>query len=148
MIENNMILIVDDQKAVANTMKMSLEIEGYVAEVAYSGKSALEMATSYPYDAVLLDINLGDVDGTDLISKLIESNSDIVIIMITGYPNQGNAMAALNYGAHGYLVKPVSRDELLTMLEEKLQQQKANKELTQEKMASFIQNRLEKLHKM
>lgn len=146
--ENSVVLIVDDQKDVADTLKLSLEIEGYVAEVAYSGATALEMAAKYPYDAALLDINLGDVEGTDLIEKLVELNSEIVVIMITGYPNQVNTMAALNYGAHGFLVKPVSRDKLLAMLEEKLQYQKTSRELTQEKMASFFQNRLEKLQKM
>jgi len=146
--EKNVVMIVDDQEEQANTLKLILEREGYIVEVAYNGKKALEHAENFPFDAAILDINLPDIDGTGLIEKLRACNKEIVIIMLTGFPSQHNTMEAINRGAHGYLVKPASKERLLSMLADRLYAQKEKRNITQEKMGEFIAQRLEKLRKM
>lgn len=146
--EKNVVMIVDDQEEQADTLRLILEIEGYIIEVAYNGKDALEHAENFPFDAVILDINLPDIDGTGLIEKLRACNEEVVIIMLTGFPSQQNTMEAINRGAHGYLVKPASKERLLSMLADRLHAQKEKRNITQEKMGEFIAQRLEKLRKM
>ena len=146
--KKNVVMIVDDQEEQADTLKLILELEGYTVEVSYSGKDALEHAENFPFDAAILDINLPDIDGTGLIEKLRACNKEIVIIMLTGFPSQQNTMEAINRGAHGYLVKPASKKKLLSMLADRLHVQKEKRNITQEKMGEFIDQRLEKLRKM
>jgi DNA-binding response OmpR family regulator len=143
-----MILIVDDQEKLADSLKRILEMEGYKTEMAHTGQQALDEAKACPYDAILLDIMLPDVRGTQLIPSLLESNPNAVIIMLTAFPDQRNTMEALNLGAAGYLTKPLVPEMLLEILRKKLDAQRGSLEMTQEKMGQLIQKRLEKLRKI
>jgi DNA-binding response OmpR family regulator len=145
--EETTILIVDDQEKLADTLRQILEMDGYRTEAVYTGRQALEEAKAYPYDAILLDIMLPDMQGTQLIPSLLESNPNTVIIMLTAFPDQKNTMEALNLGASGYLTKPLVPEKLLEILRKKLDAQRESLEMTQEKMGQLIQKRLEKLRK-
>ena len=146
--ERSVVLIVDDYEEQANTLKRLLEKEGYLSDATYRGKDALDLAERYPYDAVILDINLLDIEGTQLIERLREINSEVVIIMLTGFSSQQTTMEYINYGASGYLVKPVSREKLFGLLEEKLVEQRQRRELTPDKMGEYLTRQLEKFRKM
>ena len=128
--ERSVVLIVDDYEEQANTLKILLEKEEYLSDATYRGKDALDLAERYPYDAIILDINMPDIEGTQLIERLRRINPEVVIIMLTGFPSQQNTMEYINYGANGYLVKPVSREKLFGLLEEKLVEQRQRRELT------------------
>jgi len=143
--EKTTILIVDDEQMLVNKLRTILEIEGYEVNTARTGRQALEMGASYPYDAAILDIKLPDMLGTELIAGLLRSYPDMVIIMLTGFPDQENTMKALNLGAKGYLTKPFEPEKLIDMLREKLEQQRESIEMTQEKVEQFVQKRLEKM---
>jgi DNA-binding response OmpR family regulator len=145
--EKERILIVDDEKTFVKRLVTILEMEGYEVQTAYAGRSALEMGTSYPFDAAILDIELPDMHGTELITGLLRSYPDMVIIMLTGFPDQENTMEALNLGAKGYMTKPIEPEKLIGTLREKLRQQKETIELTQERVGRYIQKRIEKMMK-
>lgn len=146
--EKDAVLIVDDCEELAQTLRTILETEGYLVDLAFDGTSALEKGITHPFDAVILDLKLPDIDGTQLIQRFLQTNPYAIILMMTGFPDQRNTMDALNFGAHGYITKPVEADYVLEILRDKLQKQKETRILTQEKMGEFIRLRLEKMRKM
>jgi two-component system OmpR family response regulator len=74
------------------------------------------------YNLVLLDIGLPDMNGTELLKKIRETNDNLIVIMITGRPRLDTSIDSINYGADGYLVKPISDKDLVDIVEEKLKQ--------------------------
>ena len=114
------ILVIDDDKSILRTFTRILQKEGYVVDVAETGKEAIEKAEKTKYDLSLVDVRLPDMDGTDLLVKLKDSMCDTVKIVITGFPSLEVGVKALDAGADAYLVKPVKPEELLMLIEEKL----------------------------
>ena len=117
------ILVVDDDKSILRTFARILQKNGYEIETAETGKEAMEKADNRNYDLALVDIRLPDMDGTDLLAKLKKQLLNTVKIMITGFPSLESGVKALDEGADAYLVKPVKPQELLVLLEEKLNPQ-------------------------
>ncbi len=114
------ILVVDDDKSILRTFTRILQKSGYEIEVAETGKEAIEKAENRHYDLALVDIRLPDMDGTDLLARLKKQLQHTVKIMITGFPSLETGVKALDEGADAYLVKPVKPQELLMLIEEKL----------------------------
>jgi DNA-binding response OmpR family regulator len=83
--------------------------------------------------------------GTDLLERMRRSNPQMKIIMITGNPVLDSAIAALNYGADGYITKPVSNADLLSVIEKKLREQDETLFLDDEKVAEWLESRLLRL---
>lgn len=139
------ILIVDDDIDICRTLRLILEEHGYNVDVAYTGKEAIEKSKRKIYQAALLDIKLPDVEGTELLTSMRETEPKMVKIMVTGHPALKNAVNALNYGADAYIIKPVNPEKIIKVLEEKLREQKENETITEEKIAAFVKTRTEKL---
>ena len=117
------ILVIDDDKSILRTFTRILQKNGYVIDVAETGKEALEKAEKKKYDLALIDIRLPDMEGTDLLIKMQHSMRDSIKIMITGFPSLETGVKALDEGADAYLVKPVKPEELLALIEEKFKAQ-------------------------
>jgi DNA-binding response OmpR family regulator len=117
------ILVIDDDKSILRTFTRILQKNGYVIDVAETGKEALEKAAKKNYDLALIDIRLPDMEGTDLLVKMQHSMRDSIKIMITGFPSLETGVKALDEGADAYLVKPVNPEELLALIEEKFKAQ-------------------------
>ena len=83
------VLIVDDERLIRWSMKECLETAGYEAEAAESGKAALEALNQSPFDIVLLDYKLPDVNGLELLEKIKTSHVDIPVVMITAHFQSG-----------------------------------------------------------
>ena len=115
------ILVVDDDKSILRTFTRILQKSGYETDTAETGKEAMEKAGNRHFDLALVDIRLPDMDGTDLLAKLKKQLQHTVKIMITGFPSLETGVKALDEGADAYLVKPVKPQELLLLLEEKLE---------------------------
>ncbi len=113
------IIVIDDDKSILRTFTRILQKSGYEIDVAETGKEALEKTKNKKYDLALIDIRLPDVDGTDLLVKMQETNRNAIKIMITGFPSLETGVKALDEGADAFLVKPVKPEELLTLIEEK-----------------------------
>jgi two-component system response regulator AtoC len=109
-------LIVDDDPAVRGMPSSILEDEGYSVEAVDNGKEAIRTCEKLPFDVALVDINLPDVKGTELLHKLKQLQPKMVKIIITGYPSIENAVKSLNEKSDGFLSKPFDPQELLEMI--------------------------------
>jgi len=106
------ILVIDDDAAVCETLKLCLKEEGYTVDTAQSGTDGLNKYVSNPADVVILDIRLPDVDGFLVLEDLKEENENIKVIMITAYYDMETTINAMKAGAFDYLHKPLDMDEL------------------------------------
>ena len=105
------ILIVEDDVFFREIFSDILREEGYQVETASSGNEALKMLEKSCYQLVVTDMVLQDISGLDILSRAKQMNSDIDVIVVTGYGNMESAIYALKNGARDYLVKPISHDE-------------------------------------
>lgn len=107
------ILIIDDEKAIRNVLKEILSNEGFTVEEAADGEDGLKKFVSGSYDVVLCDIKMPKVDGIEFLQKVIESNSEVPVIMISGHGNIETAVDAVKKGAFDYIAKPPDLNRLL-----------------------------------
>ena len=114
------ILVIDDDKSILRTLTRILQKAGYEVDTAETGKEATEKMEKRHYGLALVDVRLPDIDGTDLLVSMKDNLRDTVKIVITGFPSMEMGVKALDGGADAYLVKPVKPDDLLTLIEEKL----------------------------
>ncbi len=110
------VLIVEDQKDLAGEIKIFLEKENYLCDLAFTGKIASEKIFVNNYDFVLLDLGLPDYEGLDLLKESRESNKDSSFIILTARGDVDNKIKGLNLGADDYLAKPFSLLELLSRM--------------------------------
>jgi two-component system, NtrC family, nitrogen regulation response regulator NtrX len=145
MIKNAKILVVDDDETIRKTMKAILEDEGYIVDLASTGKEAIGKTETTVYNLALLDIRLPDMEGVELLKLLKETVPRIRKIMVTGYPSAQNAIAAVNRQADAYLVKPVDIEKLLETVKKQLQLQEEEQHFSEAKVAEFIETRVKSL---
>jgi DNA-binding NtrC family response regulator len=107
------VLVLDDEKGIRDIFTLLLEERGYLVKSADSGAQGLEMAFVFRPDVVLLDMNLPDMTGLDVLAELRNRLAKCRIIIITAYGTIKNAVEATKMGAYAYLEKPVDNDELL-----------------------------------
>jgi two-component system KDP operon response regulator KdpE len=109
------ILIVEDEPALLRALRINLRARGYDVATAPTGHGALAEAQRRPPDAVLLDLGLPDLDGTQVIRHL-RSWSTAPVIVLSGRAGPGDKIGALDAGADDYVTKPFSMEELLARL--------------------------------
>jgi DNA-binding NtrC family response regulator len=139
------IIVVDDDESIRKTMKAILEDEGYIVDLAESGKEAIQKTNDQKYNLALLDIRLPDMEGIELLKSMKESIPRTRKIMVTGYPSMQNAIGALNKNADAYLVKPVDVEKLLETVKEQLRLQEEEKKFNEQKVADFIESRFKEI---
>ena len=139
------LLIVDDDEYILRNLEKILRLEGYETDTARTGREAIEKTRRNFYNLALLDIKLPDMEGTELLKKMHETFPKMIKIMVTGYPDLENAIKSLNYGADAYLVKPVSVQELLDVVKQKINEQRNMEKMTEEKVKRWIETRIRKL---
>lgn len=139
------IIVVDDDKSIRKIFKVNLEEEGYFVDMAETGEEALRRMEGKHYDIALIDIKLGDMDGTDLLERVRGKYPRMRKIIVTGFPTLNNAIRALNEGADAYILKPVKIDRLLEIIEEQLRKQREEDEISEEQLSRFIENRVNEL---
>jgi len=144
-LDNRRVLIVDDDRSLLKSLGEILRTEGYSVDAAETGTEALEKSRSQRYDVALLDIKLPDIEGTELLRLVDGKLPQTIKIVITGYPSTENAVKALNLKADGYIIKPVNPRELLKTMEGKLREQSESENMTEEKVAKWIETRAQKL---
>src|SRR5208282_1735288 len=117
------ILVVDDDESIRNTVKAILEDEGYIVDLAATGREAIKRTEEALYNVALLDIRLPDMEGVELLKLMKDTVPRTRKIMMTGYPSMQNAITALNKNADAYLIKPVDIEKLLNTVKEQLKLQ-------------------------
>jgi two-component system response regulator MprA len=110
------ILVVDDDLAVCRSIDRALRLEGYEVDTVASGGQALEAVASNSPDALVLDLQLPDVDGLAVCRRIREAGDDIPILMLTARHGIDDRVQGLDAGADDYLVKPFALEELLARL--------------------------------
>ena len=115
----------DDDKETRNTLTAILENESFLVQTAESGKKAVRLCEKSTFDVALIDIELPDIKGTELLHMLKEKQQKMVRIIITGHPSIENAAKSVNEKADGYIMKPFDVQELLAMIK-KLIDEKTN----------------------
>jgi len=106
------ILVVDDEKPIADIIKFNLEREGYEVAAAYDGREALALADSQRFDLIILDIMLPEVDGFQ-VCRTIRARSAVPILMLTAKGEEVDKVLGLELGADDYVTKPFSPREVL-----------------------------------
>lgn len=113
MSENRRILIVEDERKIADTLKMGLEENAFEVEVAYDGKIGRQILSNRRFDLVILDINLPEINGFSLCQSIRHISPDTIIIMLTSMSSLDNKIEGYNAGADDYMIKPFEFRELL-----------------------------------
>lgn len=128
------ILIIDDDELVTSSLKRALTQSGYEIDIASNGKVGLKKVEKENPDMVLLDIFLGDLDGMEVLKKIILINSDLPVVMITGFADVQTAVNAIKMGAIDFILKPINIDQLELIINKTLKQVSLQKELQRLKL--------------
>ncbi|MFI9386258.1 response regulator transcription factor [Kutzneria sp. NPDC052558] len=110
------ILVVDDDRAVRESLRRSLQFNGYQVELAGDGQQALEAVTAQRPDAMVLDVMMPRLDGLEVCRRLRGTGDDLPILVLTARDAVSDRVAGLDAGADDYLPKPFALEELLARL--------------------------------
>ena len=110
------ILIIEDEKHLANAIKQILEERKYKVDVVYSGNDGLEYGKADIYDLIILDVMLPGINGIEIAEHLRSNNIQTPIIMLTARDSLGDKIAGLDSGADDYMTKPFEPEELLARI--------------------------------
>ncbi len=111
--EARKLLIVEDEKKIADTLKFGLDEKGFDVEVAYDGKLGYHLFCANDFDLIVLDINLPGINGYELCKLIRERNRDIPVLMLTSMSALNDKIEGYESGADDYMVKPFEFKELL-----------------------------------
>ena len=107
------ILIIDDERAIRNVLKDILGNEGFTVDEATDGEEGFKKFSSGSFDVVLCDIKMPKMDGIEFLQKVMESGTEVPVIMISGHGNIETAVDAVKKGAFDYIAKPPDLNRLL-----------------------------------
>jgi two-component system response regulator MprA len=110
------ILVVDDERAVRESLRRALELEGYQVELAADGEEALDRLGASPPDAAILDVLMPGIDGLELCRRLRAEGNEVPVLMLTARSEIDSRVAGLDAGADDYLPKPFALAELFARL--------------------------------
>jgi len=133
------ILVVDDENGVRQSFNMLLK-DNYNVLLAGTGEEAADIFSKNPVDLILLDILLPDINGIDLLEKLMETDPNVEIIMVTAVNEIKTAVKAIKLGAYEYIIKPFEVNDVLILIDRALEK----KRLVQE--VAYLRNALEMYH--
>ncbi len=122
------ILIVDDEPLVRRSLSELLTLSGYAVSTAGDGKEALELLKTYTADVVITDIKMPQMSGIQLLKEIKSTNSDIPVILITGYGSIESAVEAMREGAYDYVTKPIVDTEIKIVIERLIKQRQLQEE--------------------
>ncbi len=125
------LLVVDDEKNIRRSVDIICSGEGYTVRTADCAEAAFRTLSQDAIDLVLLDLNLPDMDGLEVLKKLQQDYPDLVSIVITGYATIENAVAATRYGAYDFIEKPIHKEKLLLAIKNALRQHQLQRENAQ-----------------
>lgn len=111
-----LILIIDDEQAIRNSLREILEFEGFQVEEAENGKLGLAKALSTTYDIIFCDVKMPLVDGIEVLNGLIEATIETPVIMISGHANIDMAVQAIKKGAFDFIEKPLDLNRILVSI--------------------------------
>jgi len=117
------LLVVEDEKKVSGFIRKGLQEEGYAVDVAFDGKTGLQMAMDRVHDLIVLDINLPGMDGLSLLHELRAAKVSTPVLLLTVRANIEDKVLGLDAGADDYLTKPFAFRELVARIRALLRRQ-------------------------
>ncbi len=133
------ILVVDDERAIRNSLKEILSDEGYAVDTAEDGATALDMAGKERYDVILCDIKMPNMEGTEVLEKLKKDGIDSAVIMISGHGDIDTAVECIKKGAFDFIQKPLDLNRILITIKNATERSKIITENTNLKKKVFGQ---------
>lgn len=131
------ILVVDDDRAVRESLRRSLSFNGYSVELANDGVEALEAIASDRPDALVLDVMMPRLDGLEVCRHLRSTGDDLPILVLTARDSVSERVAGLDAGADDYLPKPFALEELLARMRALLRRRSTPDEATESRALTF-----------
>jgi DNA-binding response OmpR family regulator len=107
------VLLVEDEEKVSRFVRRGLEAERYAVDAAPNGAQAVELAATYPYDLIVLDLMLPGMSGTEVLKRVRQANNQVPILVLTARDTLGDKVEHFELGADDYLTKPFAFAELL-----------------------------------
>lgn len=111
--EEKKLLIVEDEKKIADTLRLGLTENGFHVEVAYDGNIGFKLFEAHKFDLIVLDINLPGINGYDFCKMVRARNAHIAVIMLTAFSSLNDKIEGYDAGADDYIIKPFEFKELL-----------------------------------
>jgi DNA-binding NtrC family response regulator len=105
-------MVIDDENIVGKRLKPALSKDGDIVETFEDGKTALERFEEQPFDIVVTDIRMGEMDGLEVLEKILKKSDRTKVIIITGYATVEVAREALSKGAFDFIAKPFKPNDL------------------------------------
>ena len=118
------LLVIDDERSIRRILTLLLRDQGHTVEEAENGAAGLELARNQGPDLVLLDLKLPDLDGLEVLSRLLRRDPEVGVLMMTAHGTISTAVEAMRRGAFDYLTKPFDNDRLLRLVERALDPQR------------------------
>jgi two-component system, NtrC family, nitrogen regulation response regulator NtrX len=136
------ILVIDDESAIRDSLKMILEYEGFDVQGAATGQDGLTLADREPADLVLLDIKMAGMDGLEVLQRLRATHEALPVIMISGHATVSTAVEATKLGAFDFIEKPLSTERVLVSVRNALDQQKLTQEVVAFRRTETLKHQL------
>ncbi|MHB1254247.1 MAG: response regulator transcription factor [Candidatus Humimicrobiaceae bacterium] len=122
------ILVIEDEKLIADILKKGLEYHKFSVDVAYCGNDGYLLTQQFEYDIVILDLMLPDISGEEICRKIRQDKNSVFILMLTAKKQPDDIVSGLNYGADDYLTKPFEFSVLLARIRALLRRTSDKKE--------------------
>lgn len=110
------LLIIEDEKLIADNLKLGLEQHKFAVDVAYTGEDGYRLINEFSYDLIIMDLMLPDIQGEELCKRLRQEKNETFIIMLTAKKQLENIIDGLSMGADDYIGKPFEFTELLARI--------------------------------
>jgi len=117
------ILLLEDDQILCESLKEFLELEGYTVDVAHRGPEVFDLTFDESYDLYILDVNVPEIDGFDVLASLKESGDDTPAIYITALTDINSISKGFEIGADDYIKKPFDPEELVIRIKRKYQKE-------------------------
>jgi DNA-binding NtrC family response regulator len=125
------ILIIDDESAIRESLETLLTLEGFSVSMAPDGPAGMELISKNEYDLLLLDLALPGESGIDLLPRIVETQPNLPVIMITAFGTVGNVVDAIRAGAENFVQKPWDNEKLLADIRTAIARHRAEEEVVQ-----------------
>ena len=110
------VLLIEDEATIAKSIELMLSTEGFNVYTTDLGEEGLDLGKLYDYDIILLDLNLPDMHGYDVLKKLRTAKVGTPVLILSGLNEMDSKVRALGFGADDYVTKPFHRDELVARI--------------------------------
>ncbi|HTV62509.1 MAG TPA: response regulator transcription factor [Verrucomicrobiae bacterium] len=121
------ILLVEDEKKVAEIIERGLKAERFAVDVCHNGRAGWEMAATYEYDLIILDLMLPEMSGTEVLEKVRRKNTQVPILILTARDTMSDKVKNFELGADDYLTKPFGFAELVVRVKALLRRGPVNR---------------------